>query len=243
MHSEYRGIGQKKKKNKRIMASTHNTQDQQNGIDQLNDRLTSVGQHVERNKKYIFWACGAILAIGAFVIGYLFIYKNPRENKSFEEYASVELKAMGNDSLATAEYMRVAKKYSSFGGGNLAALNAGELLYGQGNYKEAAKYLEMFSTSETVMQANVYRLIGDCYVNLDNYKEALKYFDKAISRADGNPQITPGVLMKKAAVYDEQKEYGKALECYEAIESEFPTFTFGLPIDAYIAREKARLGK
>lgn len=224
------------------MASKNNIEEQ-NSIDQLNDTLTNVSHHVERNKKYIFWACGAILAIGAFVIGYLFIYKNPRENKSFEEYAAVELKAMGNDSLATAEYMRLAGKYSSFGGGNLAALNAGELLYSQGKFQEAAKYLKMFSTSEPIMQANVYRMIGDCYVNLDNYKEALNYFDKSISRADGNPQITPGVLMKKAAVYDEQKEYSKALDCYEEIENEYPEFSFGLPIDAYIAREKARLGK
>lgn len=225
------------------MASKHNTQEEQTTIDQINDQLTTVSQHVERNKKYIFWAVGALLAVAAFVMGYLFIYKNPRENKSFEEYASVELKAQGSDSVATAEYMRIAKKYGSLGGGNLAALSAGELLFTQGKYKEAIKYLDMFSTSESVMQANVYRLIGDCYVNIDNYKEALSYFDKAISRADGNPQITPGVLMKKAAIYDEQKKYDKALECYESIESEYPEFTFGLPIDAYIAREKARLGK
>jgi tetratricopeptide (TPR) repeat protein len=225
------------------MASKHHTNEETTSIDNLNEHLTSAGRFVEQKRKQIYAIIAVILIIGIGVVAYLMLYRQPKENKSYEEYANVEIKAMGNDSIALAEYMRVADKYSGNGGGNLAALSAGEALYAKGKYQEAVKYLDKFSTSESVLQANVYRLMGDCYVNLKKYQDALNYFDKAISCANGNPEITPVVLMKKAAVYDAQKQYDKAWECYETIQSENPDFTFGLSIDAYIERERARAGK
>ena len=88
-------------------------------------------------------------------------------------------------------------------------------------------------------------LQGDCYVNLKQYDKALSCFDKAVKKADGNPQIAPRVLLKEANVYDAQKKYADALKCYERIASDFPTFQLGngMTVEAYIAREKARLGK
>ena len=77
------------------------------------------------------------------------------------------------------------------------------------------------------------------------YDKALDYFNKAIKKADKNPQISPRVLLKEANVYDEQKKYDKALECYMQIKNQYPSFQTGngIDIDAYIARENARLGK
>ncbi|MDE6294830.1 MAG: hypothetical protein K2M03_02065, partial [Muribaculaceae bacterium] len=59
------------------------------------------------------------------------------------------------------------------------------------------------------------------------------------------PQIVPIALLKEANVYDEQKKYQNALDCYTRIQTEFPTFQFGngMSVEAYIAREQARLGK
>ena len=81
--------------------------------------------------------------------------------------------------------------------------------------------------------------------NTNNYAEALKCFDQAISIADRNPQIVPRVLLKEANIYDAQKKYADALKCYEQIKTEYPEFRLGggLTIDAYIEREKARIGK
>ena len=69
--------------------------------------------------------------------------------------------------------------------------------------------------------------------------------DEAISRADRNPQIVPRVLLKKANIYDAQKKYADALKCYETLKTEYPEFRLGsgMSVDAYIEREKARLGK
>lgn len=215
-----------------------------NAIDNLNSSLTEAGRKVADNKKVIFWAVGIILLIGVFILSYIFIYRNPRLNKSFEAYNKVELKAMGNDTIAAKEYAAVADNNGGTPAGELAALSAAESFYNIGKYAEAVKYLEDFDSDDELLQANAKVLLGDCYVNLKKYDDALAAFDKAVKEAKGNPQIAPRVLMKKAVVYDEQKKYDKALECYETIRTDFPQFMAGnVEIDAYIEREKARLGK
>ncbi len=225
------------------MSSKNNNPEQHNAVENLNSSLVNAGRMVEEKKKVIFWICGGVLVVAAFVLAYLFIYKEPRINKSWEEYARVEIEAQGNDSLATEGYKKVANKYGSTGGGNLAALNAGEALYLQGKYTDAITYLNKFSTSEKVLQCSVTRLIGDCYVNLKKYNDAISYFDKAYSEADDNPQLAPAILMKKANIYEAQKKYSEALDVYEEIKSKYPEFKYGMGMDAYIARAKARLGK
>lgn len=225
------------------MASNKKQEEEKTSIDNLNAHLVGAGRFVEEKKKAISWITGGVLVIVCVALAYVFLIRNPRLDKSFDEYAAIEVKTMGNDSLATLEYIKVADKYNGDGGGNLAALEAGERLYDQGKYEQAVKYLKMFSADDDVMTANVECLIGDCYVNLKKYDEALNYFDKAISADKENPQIVPRVLMKKANVYDEQKKYESALKCYEQIKSEYPNFYFGVDIDAYIERENARLGK
>ena len=224
------------------MASNQN-KNKKNAVENIDQSLHSAEHFVENKKKMIFWVVGIALAIAAFIIGYLFIFRNPRVNKSWEEYAKVELQAQGNDSLATEGYKKVANKYGSDGGGNIAALTAGENLYNAGKYEEAIKYLKKFSTSEPVMQCSATRLIGDCYVNLKKYNDAISYFDKALSQADGNPQLAPVIMMKKANIYEVQKKYADALGVYEEIQKKYPEFKYGLGMDAYISRAKARLGK
>lgn len=228
-----------------MATDNHQSHQDENAIDNLNHHLTSTGQKLAENKKYIFWGIGVILAVGCFVIGYFAIYRNPRLNNAWEAYDKVEINAMGNDSTAAAQYAQVADKYSSTDAGKVAALAAAEALYNTGNYEEAAKYLKKFSTKDDVLEANANVLLGDCYVNLKKYDEAIAAFQKAVRTANSNPQIVPRVLMKEAVVYDELKKYDEALKCYEMIKKDFPRFTLGngVSIDAYIEREKARLGK
>lgn len=227
------------------MASQNQQQQDENAIDRMNSQLTSAGDKIANNKKIIYWGIGAILVVACFTLSYLFIYRNPHLKNSFEAYNKVETEAMGNDSISAMRYKEVADKYKGDTAGKLAALSAGEALYDQGKYEEAAEYLKRFTSKDEILEANAIALTGDCYVNLKKYDEALDYFQKSIRKANGNPQIVPRVLLKEANVYDEQKKYDKALECYTQIKESYPDFRLGngMEIDAYIARENARLGK
>ena len=225
------------------MASHKEKQQEETTIDRMNTHLTDAGSRIADNKKIILIALGIILVVGAFVMSYLFIYKNPHVEKAFEAYNGIETQAL-NDSTAAAQYMMVADQYKGDDAGKLAALSAGESLYNQGRYEEAAEYLKRFSSNDDILDANVLVLTGDCYVNLEKYDEAISYYQKAVRKANNNPQIVPRVLLKEANVYDAQGNYGKALKCYEQIKEQYPEFKLGngMEMDAYIAREIARMG-
>ena len=214
-------------------------------VDRMNSRLTEAGDKIANNKKIIFIALGVILVVAAFTMSYLFIYRNPHMQKAFEAYNQVETQPILTDSVAAAQYIEVADNYKGDQAGKLAALSAGEALYNDGKYAEAADYLKRFSSGDDVLDANVLVLIGDCYVNLEKYDEALNYYGKAVKKADNNPQIVPRVLLKEANVFDAQGNYGKALDCYKEIKNNYPTFQLGngMELDAYISREEARLAQ
>ena len=225
------------------MASKKHNQEEEMAIDRMHSHLTNAGSTIAANKKWIFVAIGIILVVAAFTLSYLFIYKNPHMNKAFEELNAVETTAT-NDSIAAEQYKLVADRYNGETVGKLGALYAGEILYDRGEYEEAAQYLKRFSSDDPILEANALVLTGDCFVNLNNYEEALTYYQKAIRKAKGNSQIVPRVLLKEANIYDAQGNYAKALECYTVIQQNFPKFQLGngIDIEAYIARENARLG-
>ncbi len=227
------------------MAHNNDKQEEKTAIENLNDTLTEAGKKLSDNQNIIWWTIGSIAVVAAAIIAYIFLYRTPHQNRAFEAYNQVEITALGNDSIAAAQYKKVADENGSTTAGKLAALSAGEAYYNQGEYKEAAECLEKFSSPEPVLNANAIVLTGDCYVNLKNYDKALSCFEKAISKANKNEQIVPRVLLKMANVYDVQKKYQNAMNCYEQIKKEYPTFRLanGMTMDAYIAREKARLGK
>lgn len=218
-------------------------QQETTGIENINESLTSVSDKIAQNKKVVFGVIGAIVVVALGIFGWKYLYQQPKNAESITKYGNVEVLAEGNDSIAVAGYLDVVKEYEGFAGGNLAALRAGQILFDQAKYAEAIESLNKFETEDVVMMANAQCLVGDCYVNLDKLPEAVESFDKAIATANGNSGIVPRILMKKATVFDAQKEYAKALEAYQTIKKEYPQQAMQYGVDALIERENARLGK
>lgn len=225
--------------------ATNNQPTEQNAIDNLNSTLTTASEHVAKNKKIIYWCLGVVIAIGACAAAWFWLYKIPQNNNSWKAYEEVYKKAAGNDSIAAAEYGKVASKYGSTDAGRLAALQASEAYYKLGKYNETIKYLQDFSCEDPLMDAQSRVLLGDAYVNVKKYPEAIDAYNSALRKAEGNPEISPVVLWKQANVYDAEKKYQNAMDCYTQIRDNYPEFALGngMAIDAYVARESARLGK
>ncbi len=192
------------------------------------------------NKKAIITVAAIILAI--VVIGLIWFFISSSASKKADEaiaLADTEL----NDSIALDRYMEAAALGSK--SGNRAKLEAAIRLYQKGDYQKAISYLEDASTDSKVVEAGKYTLLGDCYVNLENYDKALSCYDKAISAADNNPQVVPFVLVKKANIYRAQGKYDEEYKAYQTIFDKYPEYANNLSFDIrkYAERAKAAAGK
>lgn len=214
-------------------------------IDELNESLSSIEQRVENNKKSIYWVVGAIIVVAAVIMGYVYGIHNPNMNEARTEIAKADMEvSLGNDSLALAQYKSVADNFSNRAA-NRANLDAAILLYEDGKYEEAAAYINKFDAEGVIVGPASQSLLGDCYVNLKKYDEALGAYDKAISLSNDNSLYTPLFMIKKATVYRELKNYAAEADVFQTIKDKYPTFTqsYNFDLDKYLDRAKALAGK
>lgn len=148
-----------------------------------------------------------------------------------------------NDSIATTLYAEAAK--AGFKSGNRAKVEMGIRLFREKKYEEAIKYLDDADIDDNIVSAGVEALKGDCYVNLEQLDKALGCFDDAISEADENPQIVPLMLVKKANIYREQKNYTAEAKAYKTILDDYPEYVRGSQTDIrkYYERAEAQAAK
>lgn len=176
-------------------------------------------------RKWLMWCTIVVAVIVIAVIVYVMFVRQPAIQKGNDAIGEADRIALfeSNDSIALAAYQDVADNYG-YEAGNRAKLQSAIILYRQGKYEEALKYLNSYKAKDSVIGATALALKGDCQVNLDRYDDALKSYNKAISRADNNPRLVPFLLGKKAVVLMEQKKYGDAAKVYGEIESKYPEF-------------------
>lgn len=213
-------------------------------IDELNESLSTFEQKVENNKKYIYWITGAIVVVALVILGYVYGIHNPNMEKAKAEIAKADMDlSLGKDSVALQEYIAVANNYSN-DPANRASLNAAIILYQQGKYQEAADNVKKFDAEGTIVGPASQSLLGDCYVNLKKYDEALSAFDKAVSLSKDNALYTPLFLMKKAVVYRELKNFKAEAEIFQTIKDKYPEFaaSYRVDVEKYLARAKAEAG-
>ncbi|MCM1316845.1 MAG: hypothetical protein NC241_01540 [Bacteroides sp.] len=197
-------------------------------------------QSAKDNKKKIITVAVLVVAVAVAAIVWFLVNQNGAKDAD-EAIALADIEQ--NDTTALALYKDAAKL--GHASGNRAKLNAAIALYNDGKYQEALDYLKDASVNSDIVEAGQYSLMGDCYVNLKQNAEALKAFDKAISAADGNPQIVPFILVKKANIYRAEANYKDEAKAYETIIKDYPEYAQSRRFDirAYAERAKAQAGE
>ncbi|MDD6777472.1 MAG: tetratricopeptide repeat protein [Bacteroidales bacterium] len=214
-------------------------------IDEINESLSSFEQKVENNKKYIYWITGGIVVLALIILGYVYGIHNPNMEKAKNEIAKADMDlSLGNDSVALAEYLAVASNYSNEPA-NRASLNAAIILYKEGKFQEAADAVKNFDAEGTIVGPASQSLLGDCYVNLKKYDEAISAFDKAVKLSGDNALYTPLFLMKKATVLRELKNFKAEAEIYSTIREKYPEFAanYNVDVEKYLVRAQQQAGE
>jgi predicted negative regulator of RcsB-dependent stress response len=196
-----------------------------------------------QNKMAVYGIGGVIVLILGYG-GYKYFYQLPRETEGLSAIYTIQ-NDFENDSfkLVIKNAPKMADKYSGTKAGELCEYMAGISYMYTGDYKKALEWLEKVDFDDEVMSVMATGNIGDCYVELKDLDNGLKYYLKAISNAKAD-YTAVHYLMKSAKVYEKKNEWEKALEQYETIKSKYPEEeSYTTDLGKYIERAKAKLDK
>ncbi|PWK27331.1 tetratricopeptide repeat protein [Arcicella aurantiaca] len=182
---------------------------------ELQHEINVVQTTVEKNKTIIYGVVGA-LVIGLFgYFGYKYYTSSQDEEGQAKLFGAVYKFEADSNKVAAKDMEKIA---SDFGGntGNLANFYAGVANLKEGKFDKAIEQLKSFSSSDLLVQARAYSLIGDAYSEKKAYSDAIDYYKKA-SEYKANKFFTPTYMMKLAAAYEANKEQKEALAIYNEV--------------------------
>jgi tetratricopeptide (TPR) repeat protein len=191
----------------------------------------------------------AIIVIIGGYLGYQRFVVSPKEKEAQSQMWMAE-QYFARDSFNLAlhgdgnylGFLDIVDEYSITKSANLANYYIGISYLHLGQYEQAIEYLEAFESEDKMVAPIAYGAIGDAYMELEKPDEALKFYEKAVTKSENN-FTTPIYLMKVGFVYEQNQDYEKALEAYQTIKNDFPESAEGRQIDKYIARVETLINK
>ena len=222
------------------MAKKKQTVEDQN-LENVQEALNTTSAWIEKNQNKLTWAVTIIVAV---VVGVLalntYVIKPKAVEVSNENAKAVTYfmqgdweKALNGDDAECIGFQAIADEYKMYQGGKLAALYAGVCYYQLGQYEDAAAYLSKFSANDLTIEPAALQLLGDAYVQMEEYDKAAKAFEAAAK--SGNDLIAPMSLMKAGKVYLELGNNAAAKKAFETFKNQYPTSAEAQDADKYIA--------
>ena len=222
------------------MAKKKVTKEDQN-LENVQEALNTTSAWIEKNQNTLTWAVTIIVAV---VVGVLalntYVIKPKAVEVSNENAKAVTYfmqgdweKALNGDDAECIGFQAIADEYKMYQGGKLAALYAGVCYYQLGQYEDAAAYLSKFSAKDLTIEPAALQLLGDAYVQMEEYDKAAKAFEVAAN--SGNDLIAPMSLMKAGKVYLELGNNAAAKKAFETVKAQYPTSAEAQDADKYIA--------
>lgn len=208
--------------------------------------LTKAEAFIENNKKSITYVVVGLLVGVASYFGFKYLYLEPLEKE-----AQIELyKAQENidrDSLQLAlngdgsgmGLLEIAEEYSWTKAGNLARYYAGVCYLQLGQFEDAIRQMDKFSTNDPVFRVLSNGVIADAFLELGQPKEALDYYNKAVRSSD-NEFVVPFYLKKAGMLAEDQGRWKEAKSYFERLKQDYPKSQHALDADKFIARIEAK---
>jgi len=203
---------------------------------------------IETYKNHIIIAVAAIILIVVAILGVRQYYFLPKENEAQiaiypgENYLANQQweLALNGDNKDYIGFLSIIDEYGFTKTANLAKAYAGICYYHLNKPEDALDYLKKYKAGDKVVAPVIQGLMGDCYVDLGEASEGIKYFKKAASEADS--EILSPIYLKKAGIACESlKDYADAQKTYQTIKDKYPNSQEASDIDKYIERVKLQI--
>lgn len=204
---------------------------------------------VEKHKRNLLIGGGAVVGVVLLTLGYKEFIQKPMEVEAQEAlykaqnlFAADSVKSALNGNAEVLGFLDIADEYGWTKAGNLANYYAGICYLDLGQPQEAIEYMESFSSSDGLLEANKWGSIADAFIELKQPKEALGYYLKAADIADNDLQ-SPFFLKKAALTAEMLEDFDQALELFEQIKKDYSQSAEGYEAARDIAYCKAKLGQ
>jgi tetratricopeptide (TPR) repeat protein len=192
----------------------------------LAEKLHGAETWMERHPKTTVGVLAAILLIVGGYFGYQYYKDNQEAEAQREMFQAVyyfeadSLDRALNGDGNNLGFVDIIDDYGITDAAELANYYAGLAYLKQGKFEVARLYLEDFKSNDLLVQARAYSLIGDTYMEENNYEEAARYYNKA---ADYKPNkyFSPAYLMKAALAFEKNNQETEAIAAYEKIINEY----------------------
>src|SRR5579872_3860123 len=197
-------------------------------------------------EKYGKTASYALLVI-VLIVGGVFAYRNlisePKERQASEAMFRAEeyyredsaRLALNGDNI-NAGFLKIMSRYSGTKAANLASFYAGACYLKLGDFNNAVKELQEFSTSVPQLQERAYGLLGDAYSELNKKQEAAEQYKKAGTYYEKDELFSPEYLFRSGYMYESMGKTQDAIAMYRIIKDKYPQSARGVEIDKYLAR-------
>ena len=192
----------------------------------LAEQISKTEEILEENKTVVISVIGIIALIIAGYFAYNYYMQDQNEKAQSEMFQAIfyfeadSLDLALNGDGNNLGFKDIIENYSGSDAANLANFYSGTAYLKKGDFKSALLYLEDFSSSDLLVQARTYSLMGDAYMEQNDYTNAVKYYNMAADYKS-NEFFTPHYLMKAAIAYEKMNDKQGAIKCYDKIINDF----------------------
>lgn len=200
---------------------------------------------IRNGRKLIIALVVVFVVVGGFY-GYKYLVVNPRgEIAAAMMFMAEQNFAADSFQLALdgdgnyAGFLQVIDKYGSTSQANAARLYAGICYMRLGQFEQALAQLKKYDAPKSIpgaiLKAQCLGLQGDACVELQNYKEAVSFYKKAVEVSE-NSLTAPFYMKKLGLVYEKQGDNAKALDVYKEIQASYGSSMEARDIQKFIGR-------
>lgn len=203
---------------------------------------------VDKNKKFLLYGLAGIAGLFVLYFGYKKLIVEPKEKEAQRQMFSAQYYFENNDYAKAingdgqhAGLIAIADDYSGTNAGNLANFYLGISFLKTGKFQEAIDALENYSAKDQITGILATGAIGDAYLELNNYEQAIAMYEKA---ANGNHKATTPMYLKKSGLaYELKGDKEKAFEVYTTIKNEYPQSSEAFDVDVNLGKLQEELKK
>ncbi len=204
------------------------------------EAVSKTEQFFKKNGKLIYGCVIGVLVIALAILAYNRFILQPKKVQATDQMARAEqwflsgeyeLSLTGDDNDLGFE--DIIKQYGSKAG-EAVYMYAGIAKLQTGAPEEAIQYLKKYDGKDPILLGKAQACIGDAYADLENYSEAISWYQKAAKTSDN--ALAAAYLLKAGIAAEANGNDTQALSFYKEIKDKWGNAPEALEIDKYITR-------